>query len=363
VTAFRPTPQQERWMHITARLGGRRDTPWIAERSGGWTAATSIARCALFVLGAFAAGLTAAIVYLKHVPGYLIITGLILIAAAEWLIVRRRFFGAGVEEALELAGLLMIAIQMLNVTTDSLGVHISLLAAMMLLIAGLRLLNPLFITLSVVALSSAVDFSGYSVSRIPAASMASIFCLAAAWVAMYINRLRFRRPSYDQMFAWLVVTMPLAGYLWFETNNRSGLSFESLRVGPVRFLPVLMLMIFGLTALIVGIRQRRHALLIAFLICVGCVAFELRNLTTLSLQVKLIWWGSVVLLLTLGLDRYLRTPRRGITSRQFEENKGSLELLQLAGASAIAPQSVRHPGTQIKGSGGSFGGGGASGNF
>jgi uncharacterized membrane protein YgcG len=120
---------------------------------------------------------------------------------------------------------------------------------------------------------------------------------------------------------------------------------------------------FGLAALIVGIRRRSHAPIIAFMTCVGCVAYQLRELTSLPLEVKLIGWGSLVLLLTLILDRYLRTPRRGITSRRFEENEGSFELLQLAGASALTPQSTLHSDAQFKGGGGAGGGGGASGSY
>jgi uncharacterized membrane protein YgcG len=128
-------------------------------------------------------------------------------------------------------------------------------------------------------------------------------------------------------------------------------------------LAVLILLAFGGAALTVGIRRRIHAPLIAVMVCVGCIAYELRNLTTLPLQFKLIIWGTAALFLTLGLDRYLRTPRRGITSNKFAESSGSLDLLQLAGASALAPHSVQRPDAPFKGGGGTFGGGGASGDY
>jgi hypothetical protein len=286
-----------------------------------------------------------------------------VLAVAEWLIVKRRFFGAGVEEALELAGLLMIAFDTVAVGVHLSSVRISLLITMMLLVAGLRLLNPLFITLSVIALSSTIEFiweHRYG-SAIPDAVLASGYCMAVAWIALFINRATFRRPSYDQTFNWLIVTMPLAGFLWFETQNVSGLSIESLRVGPsFRWLPVLVLSAFGLTALMVGIRRRSHAPILSFIVCAGCIAYELRHFTTLSLQEKLIGYGSMILFLSVGLDRYLRTPRRGITSNQFAENKGSLDLLQIAGTSALAPPSIQPSDAPFKGGGGTFGGGGAS---
>ena len=190
------------------------------------------------------------------------------------------------------------------------------------------------------------------------------YCLAVAGIALYANKIQFRRPSYDQTLNWLIITMPLAAYLWFETQNASGYSIDSLRTGLfARLLPSLVLIILGLMALVVGIRRRSHSPNLAFIVCVGCLAYELRHLTTLSLQVKLIGWGTLVLLLTISLDRYLHPPRRGITSNRFAEDKGSLDLLQLAGSSALAPQSVQPPDAQFKGGGGTFGGGGVSGTY
>jgi hypothetical protein len=364
--SFRPTPQQERWIQIASRTSVVRGTPWLTARLSGWKAATSLTRCMFFVLGVFAAGLIAAVFALLHVSSFLFVTGVILVASAEWLILRRRLFGAGIEEALELVGSLMIALQSVGLSVASVEIRISLIVATVLLAAGLRLLNPFFINLSFIALTCAIDFAGvhHSVSTLAAVTLASSFCLAVAWVALYINRIQFRRPFYDQMLNWLIVTMPLAAYLWIESDSGSRVTIESLRAAPLgRVLPALMLTTFGLAALIVGIRRRSHAPIIAFMICVGCVAYELRNLTALSLQVKLICWGSVALLLTLGLDRYLRTPRRGITSAKFAESNGSLDLLQLAGASTLAPQSAQHPDAQFKGGGGGGGGGGASGTY
>jgi hypothetical protein len=128
-------------------------------------------------------------------------------------------------------------------------------------------------------------------------------------------------------------------------------------------LPILMFSGFGAAAVLVGIHRRNHAPIIAFMICLGCVAYELRNLTGLSLKVKLIVWGSASLLLTIALNRYLRNPRRGITSNKVEEGDRALDLLQLAGAGALTPPSTQPPDAVFKGSGGAGGGGGASGTY
>lgn len=353
-------------MQIASRANVARDAAWIAERTGGWSAATLLARCAFFVLGIFGAGLIATVFNLLHVPHFLLLSGLLLVGAAEWLVVKRRFFAAGIEEALELAGLLIIAFDVLDVQAGPSSVRVSLLITLMLLIAGLRLLNPLFITLSALAFSWALGFMWEHPSRdgMPDAAAAGAYCMALSWMALYINRVAFRRPSYDQIFNWLAVTMPVAAFLWFETQHLSALSNGPWAAGlSVRWLAVAMLIAFGLTALVVGIRRRTHAPILAFMACVGCIAYELRDLTTLPLHVKLLGGGSLVLFLTIALDRYLRTPRRGITSNEFEENKGSLELLQIAGVGGLTPLSPVQPDAQFKGAGGNYGGGGASGRY
>jgi hypothetical protein len=364
--SFRPIPQQERWLKLASETKQKPDTPWLANRIEGWRTATTLTRSAFFVLGILASGLIAAIFELLHVPDFLLVAGLLLVAGAEWLIIRRRFFGGGIEEALEVAGLLMIAFQVADITGASGEIRLDWLVAAVLLATGLRLLNPLFTTLGIAALSYAINYAGLAHFASPArmTSLASAFCLSAAGVALFLNRFPFRRPSYDDMLNWLIITMPLAAYLWYESSSPSGLTIESLRHTPVSgLLPLLIIIAFAAIALKVGIRRRIHAPIIAFMICIGCAAFELRNFTPLSLKVKLIVWGSAALLLVLGLDRYLRTPRRGITSNQFGQSKGSLDLLQLLGASALAPSTPQHPNAQFKGGGGTFGGGGASGNY
>ncbi|MGB8692894.1 MAG: hypothetical protein WCD08_05235, partial [Steroidobacteraceae bacterium] len=57
----RPTPNQERWLSVAARLALPRSAPEVAVRTGGWKSVSLLARSALFVLGIIAAGLSLAI--------------------------------------------------------------------------------------------------------------------------------------------------------------------------------------------------------------------------------------------------------------------------------------------------------------
>src|SRR5690349_6923103 len=100
MSSFIPTAQQERWMAAASRLDVPTDTPWLIERNGGWKSFSLLTRCAFFVLGVIAAGLTAGICYLLDFPGPMFVSGVIAIVAAEVLIAQRRLFRCGIEEAL-----------------------------------------------------------------------------------------------------------------------------------------------------------------------------------------------------------------------------------------------------------------------
>jgi hypothetical protein len=348
MTDLRPTPEQERWMEVASRLGADRSGSWPAQRTQGWVQPKTITRCALFVLGIVAAALTAAVFGFTHIPGSRWVAGLVLVAAAEGLVMRRRLFGAGIEEALELCGLLILVFQTQSLGSDPFGVRMSLLAAAALAIAGFRFLNPLFITLAVAALS-------FTIAHWLAAVIAGTFCFAAAALALAAGGIEFRRPSYDRMLDWLAVIMPLFGYLWLAEGFAA-------HVHPAHA-SVWLLAPFGAVALIVGIRRHTHAPLIAFMVCTACMAYELRNVTGLSAEARLILWGGAAFLLTLGVGRYLRTPRSGVSSNREAQDDELSDLLQLAGAGALAPQTAPQPLAAFKGGGGTGGGGGASGTY
>jgi hypothetical protein len=341
-------------MAAAARLRIRLDHPWMHPRIGGWTASSLMARCAFFVLGAVAGGLTVGVFNLLRIGDGFFPAGLAMLIAAEWLILQKRLFHTGVEEVLWAGGLLAVVIAVLEPTGNS-DVRSALSVALALAIAGFRLLNPLFITLAAVAASLAIDFAGgHRLTGGPdAAVRAGVFCYITGAIALFAGRIAFRRPSHDQMLNWLMVIMPLGGFLWLVSQHAVG----------IRVFTGLASAVFGAAALIIGLRRRTHAPLIACLVCLGCLAYQLRDITALSLKMKLIFWGSAALLLAIGLDRYLRIPRRGITSTQIGKGSNALELLQLAGAAALSPKPAQHADSQFKGGGGTFGGGGADGSY
>ena len=347
---LRPSPQQERWLAAAARFK-LRNHPWIAQRTGGWSAPSFIARCAFFVLGAVGAGLTAAVFEIVSHGAALFVAGVILLVAAEWLILRKRLFHAGVEEAVWTGGLLLLAAQFITARGEA-GVAAAI--ALVLAAAAVRLLNPFLLTLAFAAASMVIELSGGHRlwGEHDIATAASVFCYVVGVSALLLAQMRFARPSHDHMLSWLMIIMPVCGFLWLATQHAPA----------IRVATGLASGVFALTALLVGIRRRNHAPLLACMASLGCLAYQLRDLTALPLKAKLIVWGCAALLAALALDRYLRTPRRGITSHQIGEGMAALDLVQWVGAGALSPKVAPHA-EPFKGGGGTFGGGGADGSY
>jgi hypothetical protein len=345
-----PTPQQERWMAVAARFKVRNHF-WIKQRTGGWSAPSFIARCAFFVLGVVGGALATAVLELLSRSAALFAAGVILLLTAEWLILHKRLFHAGAEEALWTGGLLLLTVQFLPTSGDR---GMSITVALVLAVAAMRLLNPFLLTLAFAAASIAVELAGGHRlwGEHDVAIAASIFCYAAGAIALLLARFQFLRPSHDHMLNWLMVIMPVCGFLWLATQQA-----PAVRVGTG-----LASGIFALIAVIAGIRRRSHAPLLACMASLGCVAYQLRDLTALPLKAKLIVWGGAALLAALGLDRYLRTPRRGITSHPVGEGTAAFELVQWIGAGALSPKPTPQA-APFKGGGGTFSGGGADGSY
>ena len=198
---LRPTPSEERWLTLARRLRrSPREAPF-SEHIGGWRTANLPSRCTFFVLGLIAAGMIGIITERLGPKGALVTAGLVSIAIAECLILARRHFWSGIEEALEVAGLTMLAFDW--VSGGSWRPDWFVCAAFS--IAGLRLLNPLFTTLSVLAFVMAID----------APPLGSGFvCYGIGIAALSAGSYRFRRPTHDLMLDWLVIVMQVAGYLW-----------------------------------------------------------------------------------------------------------------------------------------------------
>ena len=349
--SLRPTPSEERWLTLARRLRRRPEEHPFSEHTGGWRTANLLSRCTLFALGLVAAVMTWVIAVQLWPNRGLLVAGIISIAAAEWLILARRQFWSGIEEGLEVAGLTMLAFAPLSHGSwpgETVGARLVCAAWA---IAALRLLNPVFSTLAPLALVLALDAP-------PAGS--SLACYGIGIAALVAGGYRFQRPSYDRTLDWLVVVMPFAGYLW--SAGRSA-TIDYWHAGVSAWLVPVCPLAFAALALGTGLRRHAHAPLISLMLCVACTAYELRRLTGLPLEIRLIVWGTVLLILSIVLERYLREPRGGITSRKVRDGGDLDRILGIAGSAVLTPASGPKTAAAFEGAGGRFGGGGATGQY
>lgn len=369
MSGAQPTPAEERWQALAGRHPSLRTLAGAAPEAGPWRRTTLLTRCLLFVFGVFAAGLSYGVIRLFGLPLPGIVTGCVLVGVAELLIRRRHLFASGIEESLWACGAAMFGFEWIELLLRGSDVVAVSWMALFAALTGWRLLNPMFTTLAALLASVALALATGGGGLASDTSIAGYACFLSGGIALAAGAIRFERPSHDRMLDWLVVILPVAGYLWLCWNRNGPLTLQSLRDLDLAVLqPLLLLALYGVAALLTGLRRRTHAPLLAALACLPLLAFELRAVTGLALHWRLILWGGLGLLLAIVVERLLREPRDGLTSRDVEASLPALELVQLgstalASAHATGASSGAAPAPRVEGQGGSFGGGGASGRF
>ena len=361
MSRWQPDLAEERWMAAAARFGLAHHTPWLRARCGPWKQVGTLARAALFLLAVPLVGTLLQIAALLHLPQHWLLTGAVLLASAEWLIRRRRMFCVGFDELLWLAGALMIAAQWLEAGTAVWGWRAALLITLAVALAAARFRNPGFGVLATLGLSATV-FALLQADGPPhaAARCAAGVCFGAACLALWSGNRRWLRPSLDLMFDWQVLLLPLAAWLWLQSDGSSGASWQDLRQPSwSACLPAALLLLFALASARAALARRDQAPLLAAMCCCGLLAMELRRLAPWSLEVRLLIYGGVLLLATIALERWLRQPRRGVTSIRLGLGAANGD----AGAAALATPSSAPPDPAapagVAGAGGQFGGAGA----
>jgi hypothetical protein len=351
----RPTVSEERWLVLALRYPALRRFVEESGKGGSWKTTTWLARCLGFLLGLLATGMFAGMLTPFRSPW--LFGGLVMMAVAEWLVAQRRVIQSGVEEAVYLCGAIAVVVQVLiwNRSGGNEEIGVALIAAAALLV-GWRLLNPYITTLAAALLSLAVAMSrgnllGGGMRELEAA----IFCAALAVGALIASGWQRQRPSTDRMLGGLVVVMPWLAYAWLAAWSGS-FSPQRAQLALVFTLGFLVLYV------VVGVKRRSHTPLIGALGLVVCTAWALRRLVLWTLHWQLIAAGLALLATAILLDRLLRARLDGVTSRPLEEASG-LDLLQVAAAAHLAPRPGEAPPAPVRGEGGGFGGGGASGKF
>ncbi|MBV9068093.1 MAG: hypothetical protein JO093_07255 [Acidobacteria bacterium] len=285
-----------------------------------------------------------------------ILTAVLAIGAAEWLIVKHRFFRTGVESALWLFGTFAFIFGL-----PSQGkVEALLVFAAAAALSGWRMRNEFFGALAAILVVVYVA-AKWDHTPILAMSVAALIAIAAAFALRRV----WQRPSNERLFAGLALVMPVTGYL----------STIALRMFQTTFVMNLeVAAILGITAAILlatGIIWRDRVLLISATLSIACAAIELRQLFDYPAEAKLIGAGIAVFAIAVTLERALRRKTRGLVVTTVATNPYD-EAMQIGGILTVAPHGSAppahaHTGPVLEDSTSatdkSFGGAGAGGGY
>ncbi|HEX2121556.1 MAG TPA: hypothetical protein VHL59_07935 [Thermoanaerobaculia bacterium] len=314
----------ERAYAVRALTGARVDVPW---RTYGLLA--QVVFFGLTLIG------VAALYFLceeMKLPGG-VVTMLLSIALAEYLIHVRRWFRTGVESALWIGGLFCVVVDLPGPPRDE-GL---LLFAAAAAIAGARVRNPLFGALA------AGFVVHYAEKRFDAGVLAALAFAALAVLALCRE---WRRPSNEWLFIAIALILPLVGYAEADPQWRAT--------------TIALYAAFGVLALTLAIVKRHHALFFAATIGFAIAGVEIARAIDVPLEAKLAAGGALLLLLALIVARLLRDRTDGFVMKE-ESVTGDGELLEIAAMTAATP-SQNLPEGRPRGGGG-FGGAGATGDL
>jgi len=264
-------------------------------------------------------------------PGGLM-TGVLAIALAEWLIQRHRFFGTGVESALWIGGLFALIFALPGEGKP----EAILLFAAASAIAGARMLNPWFGALSVtfaIAYLIAKNWESAAVMTSVAIALCALAALSRTW----------KRPSVEQFFSLLLITAPITGAVVAFDLHWSALH-----------------LVFAAACFVMGVRLRHHAPLLAGIVGLALAAIDAHEILRNGVEWYLIIGGAALFAVSAYLSRHLHGKTIGIVAVPAELTPYD-EALQIGATIAIAPPAPS-PGETPR-DGGSFGGAGATGDF
>src|SRR4051794_36971464 len=321
----------------------------------GWKHNGLLLRIVFTVLAAIAVSAAFGFFALLSLPKG-ILTALLAIAAAEWMISEHRFFRTGLESSFWLCGTFAFIFGL-----PSQGkVEAILVFAAAAALSGWRMRNEFFGALAAILVVVYIA-AKWEHTPILAMTVAALIAIASAFALRRV----WQRPSNERLFAGFVLTMPLTGFLCTVV-------LRAFKTGFPMLLEVAA--ILGITAivmLIAGIVWRDRVLLISAAISIACAAIELRQLFDYPAEAKLIGAGIAVIAIAVTLERVLRRKTRGLVVTVVATNPYD-EAMQLGGILTVAPHGSApaehaHTGPVLDDSASatdkSFGGAGAGGGY
>ena len=314
----------------------------LPAESGNWKRYRLHVQIAFFILTLIGIGAFSGLAFVNRSVGAAI-NAVVVIAIAEYLIQKQRFFATGVETALWLAGAAFFLFALPHSGTTE-GI---LVVGAVVAIAGARLRNAYIGGLA--AMSVIVYADAKHATPLQIALVAVVIGLSAAAAQV----IYWQRPSNERLFQTIAILAPLTGVIAAELE--SSVDHQSLAIAFI---------IAAALVLALGVALRARALLIAGAVNTAIAGYEASYLSSAALETKLIVSGLVVLAIAVLASRVLRKKTTGFVTTESSLT-GYDEVMQIAGAIHVSPNAPAQPapGDQFQGGGGGFGGGGASAGY
>lgn len=262
-----------------------------------------------------------------------VITAVVAIALAEWLIRSWRWYRTGVEAALWIGGLLAAISELpRSGTPESI-----LVIAAAFAIAGARVRQPLFGAVAVLCVVY------YCEDRFDLGVVAALVLSAAALFALLRT---WQRPSNEWLLIAIALALPFAGISHADPEWRTT--------------TIVLYAVYAAVAFALAVKRPHHAFFLAGMIGAAIAASEVAQLIDIEPEAPLFIAGALLLGIAFAVTRALHDRTRGLVLTPAKLTPFDDEL-ELAATFAMKPET---PVSEApKTGGGSFGGAGASGDY
>jgi len=323
---------------------------------------------ALFSFGLITLILMAAVE--KSFAGLIILYGLLLYAALEFMVQSKHHFRSGVDDALlwMSSGMLFGGV---SYGLDASSLAMCYIAFFIGLFYTIRFADRL-ITLAVfLSLMGILFFTCSQIGGIVKAVVPFVVMIAAATIyfitKMVINKRSLRH--YTGCFTMLEIAALMAFYIggnYFVVRELSNIMFnlnlregESIPYGKLfwAFTIVTPLLYIG-----AGIKRKDAILIRSGLLLVAATVFTIRYYYHVAgIEIVMTIGGIVLIIIAYALIRLLKEPKFGFTYAPAKNETGALQIESLVITETFSTPGTTESGTQF--GGGSFGGGGAGSQF
>jgi hypothetical protein len=303
--------------------------------------------------------------------GLTLFFGLLSYGALELVIRIKHHYRSGVDDALLwIAFICLVALVVLFVNLSLAG--IALVVFLLSLYFFLRFTDMLMAAVAGLSLLATIFYYFILLGSMAKTTVPFLMMAVAGLVYFYSGKLSLQQDTrfYRKCFTVIRISMLIcfyaaANYLVVRevSNEMFGLALKANESIPYGWLFWILTIIIPLAYVFAGVKRKDVLLLRVGLLCIAAIVFTVRYYhTVLPIEIVMFLAGMILVAVSYLITRYLMLPRKGFTSaepgRKFLKGKINAEALVIS-ETFTDPM----PENDTKFGGGSFGGGGASGDY